>query len=296
MNCYLCGSNNVGFRDGAARDVNDILIRECNDCNLVFLENSPAAHPEYYQDSKMHEDACCTDDVHAWLVSSEQNDSRRFDMLRESIIGKKILDFGCGAGGFIERAKDVAKIVHGLEVERKLEQYYSDKKYTVFSSVDELQPKFYEFITLFHVLEHLTDPRKILIELKDKITANGRVIIEVPAANDALLTLYDSKEYKKFIYWSCHLYLFTRHTLSKLAEQSGFSVDYITEFQRYSLSNHLYWLSKGRPGGQKEWWFLEDPHLKSIYDLHLAKLGVSDTLIMGLSLKPDDANLNKGCL
>ncbi len=75
-------------------------------------------------------------------------------------------------------------------------------------------------LTIFHVLEHVPDPKAILSELTE-ILANGRqIIVEVPNADDALLTLYQCKPFSSFTYWSCHLFLFTAKTLKMLFSQA----------------------------------------------------------------------------
>lgn len=106
----------------------------------------------------------------------------------------------------------------------------------------------------------------------------GKSIIEVPQANDALLSLYESKEFSKFTYWSPHLYLFLSEHLVKLGSEIGFNNVYCKQIQRYPLSNHLYWLAKGKPGGHKEWSFLNNSELNQAYEAALGKLGICDTL------------------
>ena len=104
-------------------------------------------------------------------------------------------------------------------------------------------------------------------------------IIEVPSASDILLYLYDCLPFQKFTYWSQHLYLFNTSTLETLVRQSGLKIDYIKQIQRYPLSNHLYWLSKGLPGGHKLWSFLDNESLTQAYEASLASIGGCDTLI-----------------
>jgi hypothetical protein len=101
----------------------------------------------------------------------------------------------------------------------------------------------------FHVVEHLTNPINILAKLSHLLSDSGSLVVEVPSANDALLTLYDSDAFQKFTYWSQHLYLFTPETLRRVGEMAGLVVTKVEQYQRYPLSNHLYWLSKNAPGG-----------------------------------------------
>ena len=69
------------------------------------------------------------------------------------------------------------------------------------------------------------------------------MILEVPNSDDALLTLYESKDFQNFTYWSQHLFLFNTKTMAELIEQTGLKLNGIKHIQRYPLSNHMYWLS-----------------------------------------------------
>jgi 2-polyprenyl-3-methyl-5-hydroxy-6-metoxy-1,4-benzoquinol methylase len=142
----------------------------------------------------------------------------------------------------------------------------------------------YDLITAFHVMEHLPDPRAMLKTLASMLAKNGRIVIEVPSSEDALLSLYDSDAFQHFTYWSQHLFLFNAETLRRLVEQAGLRIISIQQFQRYPLSNHLHWLSRGKPGGHQEWAFLDSPELESAYGNALATIGKCDTLIAHVEL------------
>ena len=53
---------------------------------------------------------------------------------------------------------------------------------------------------MFHVLEHLPNQIDILKKLKNNLRKNGKIIIEVPSANDLLISLEDLKSFKKFTF------------------------------------------------------------------------------------------------
>jgi hypothetical protein len=128
----------------------------------------------------------------------------------------------------------------------------------------------------------------MLKKMATRLGKNGRLIIEVPNAEDALLTLYDSSPFQSFTYWSQHLYLFNATNLYSLANQAKLRVISVQQWQRYPLSNHLHWLSQGRPGGHDKWGFLDSPQLQQAYAATLAAVGKCDTLVVYLEL--DDAN------
>lgn len=70
-----------------------------------------------------------------------------------------------------------------------------------------------------------------------------------------------------------------RNRIRRFIEASGFSLDSISQIQRYPLSNHLYWLSNGKPGGHKIWSFIDSQELRGDYEAQLAKIKACDTLI-----------------
>ncbi len=142
----------------------------------------------------------------------------------------------------------------------------------------------FDLITAFHVIEHLPDPVAMLKALAYKLSKNGRIVVEVPSSEDALLTLYASKEFLRFTYWSQHLFLFSAETLKDLAERAGLRVVSVQQYQPYPLSNHLHWLSKGKPGGHQQWNFLDSADLNQAYAGALAAMGKCDTLIAHLEL------------
>jgi len=218
--------------------------------------------------------------MESWLRESEPDDQRRFEMLKTSLADRRVLDFGCGAGGFVHKAQALAAGIAGVEPERRVRDYWGDSL-TLYGNLADAGDG-YDLITAFHVLEHLPDPRTMLRELAARLKDGGRLVIEVPSSEDVLLTLYDNDAFQRFTYWSQHLYLFNAETLRRLSTQADLRVLSIQQFQRYPLSNHLYWLSRGRPGGHKHWSFLDTPALTEAYAASLAAVGKCDTLIAHL--------------
>lgn len=242
------------MRSGKVRDDYKAEIRECK-CGLVYLANVKSCN---YEKSEMR--------VNDSLEEVQRDDLRRFEYVRGAIRNKNVLDFGCGLGGFIAHVETIANRVCGVEADKHLIGG------NVYKSIKEVEGRF-DVITAWHVIEHLPDPIKTLKELKEKLT--GYLYIEVPNADDALLTLYQNKAFSEFTYWSCHLHLFNSNTLRSLLQKANLEIDYIEHIQRYPLSNHLYWLANGKAGGHKIWPSLDSKD----YEHNLAKLGMTDTLI-----------------
>jgi len=280
MTCYLCNHPDFSVRKGAVRDNPSLQIIECTNCSLVALSSLQHIQAGHYEESGMHGDALPS--IESWLRDSEQDDQRRFEMLKSVMVNRKVLDFGCGAAGFVRKAQSLAAEVAGVELESRVREYWGDS-IALHGGLEDVGGG-YDLITAFHVVEHLSDPRAMMKELATRLKDQGRLVIEVPSSEDALLTLYENDAFQRFNYWSQHLFLFNAETLRRLATQAGLRVISIQQFQRYPLSNHLYWLSRNRPGGHQHWSFLDTPALTEAYTASLASVGKCDTLIAYLEL------------
>jgi len=275
MTCYLCEKSDFQIRNGAVRDEPDLQILECNNCGLVTLSSFKHVKKGHYEESGMHGNDLPP--MQAWLNETEEDDHRRFKMLEPNLTNSKMLDFGCGAAGFLRKAMTRASEIAGVEPEQRVHDFWDDS-IPLYTSLEDVGGN-YDLITAFHVVEHLPDPRAILVALAEHLKDNGRIVIEVPNSEDALLTLYENDAFQRFTYWSQHLFYFNADTLRKLANQAGLRITSIKQFQRYPISNHMHWLSKNKPGGHKKWSFLDTPSLVEAYAASLASIGKCDTLI-----------------
>ncbi len=280
--CYLCGASKIDCVVGKVRDLPDIPILRCKECGLVFLANFDHIDDRFYEESMMR-DRSPIANWKLYLKDCANDDARRSRWIRPVATSKSLLDLGCGAGGFLSRAKRFTKKCAGVEkddsLRRAIQRHFSIRTYPDIAEVDEK----FDIITLFHVLEHFKDPKGVLIGLAKLLNKNGKIIIEVPNSNDALLSLYKSKAFSEFTFWKCHLYLFNDSNLRRLLRKAGLHVNSIVQIQRYPLSNHLYWLSKGKPGGHKIWNFMDDKELTRKYECQLAKIDACDTLMAVVS-------------
>jgi 2-polyprenyl-3-methyl-5-hydroxy-6-metoxy-1,4-benzoquinol methylase len=280
MTCYLCGSSDYKKRAGSVRDNDKLEILECNDCGLVFLSSCEHIDENYYEESNMSEDL----NVKEWLNETIVDDERRFEFVKEMILNKDIADFGSGAGGFLMRAKELAKSVVGIELDSKIKEHYKQNRITHTADIETIEDDSLDVITAFHVVEHLSQPREILKALVRKLKKGGKLIIEVPNSDDALLSIYKNEAFSNFTYWSPHLFLYNAKTLNLLCKPLHVNIDFTKYIQRYSLANHLYWLSNDKPGGHQKWGgFIDSPELSRAYEAQLASIGATDTVIAHLT-------------
>ena len=208
-----------------------------------------------------------------------EDDYRRADQFKKILKNKEILDFGCRWGGFLRNIKD-GKSLYGVELREECINYVKNnfKKINISDNINHFEKKF-DIITMFHVLEHIPQQIDILKLLKAKLRHKGKIIIEVPHAEDFLILQNELKEFKNFIFWSEHLILHTYKSLKTILTKSGFKNINIQFYQRYNFSNHLGWFLKREPGGHNVYRKIISDELNQSYCENLKKLGQTDTLI-----------------
>lgn len=280
MNCYLCFSSSFELIKKGVRDNNHLSVIKCNKCGLVTLDSFDHIDEKFYENSKMHSG---TVNIFDWLRETERDDNRRLLFLLDKIKNKNILDFGTGNGGFLLKAKEVSNSIFGIEPEMQFKSFFKENSLNILSSLDELSDKKFDIITAFHVFEHLKDPLQTLNDIAPHLKEKGEIIIEVPNSDDALLSYFNSDAFSNFTYWSLHLYLFNEKTITDLVKKAKFKINYIEQVQRYPMSNHLYWLSKGLPNGQNKYFVFNSEKLNLEYEKVLKNEKICDTLLISIS-------------
>ena len=209
----------------------------------------------------------------------EIEDLRRVNQFKKILKNKHVLDFGCSWGGFLRRIKNF-KSLNGLEKRKECISYVKRKfkNIKITDDINKLNRKF-DIITAFHVLEHIPYQVDTLKILKSKLNNKGKIIIEVPHAEDFLILQDELKDFKNFTFWSEHLILHTHKSLKLILLKSGFKNIKIQYFQRYNFSNHLGWFLRRKPGGHNFFKKIVSDRLNSSYCDNLKKLGQTDTLI-----------------
>ena len=253
------------------RDNKNINVLKCIDTGVLFLDKNIQTN---YKEHNLN--YWKSFDIKEAREKTYEDDHRR-KLLVESLLKEKskILDFGCGNGGFLNLLEGGDKF--GIELNKEILKILEKEKLSVKNDINEFEEKF-DLICMFHVLEHLDNPIEILKDIKSKMEKDSTLIVEVPHANDALIKKYDCEKFKDFTFWSEHLVLYTKETLKKVLELSGFKNIEISGEQRYNIFNHLHWISKGVPGGDKKFG-LSDTNLIQSYNNFLKDNDMTDTLI-----------------
>jgi len=210
------------------------------------------------------------------IYPKDYEEKRRYELFKKFINNKKVCDFGCNFGKFLKLIKSKAKNVCGVEINKQAYNYLKNK-FIIKKNILNFKTKF-NTITMFHTLEHLTDHVLTLKSINTKLLKNGKIIVEVPHANDFLIK-FGPKKFKDFTFWSQHLVLYTKESLIKVLKLSGFKKISVYGYQRYNLHNHYYWMKNKKPGGHKILKNKFDKNLIKSYEVFLNKHNYNDTLI-----------------
>jgi 2-polyprenyl-3-methyl-5-hydroxy-6-metoxy-1,4-benzoquinol methylase len=265
-------------RSGVVRDNPKVGILECTECHLVKHSEDLSEFVNYESGSMRNWESGCGYELH----SQESDGPRRLKEIKELLSKfeiKSLLDFGCGMGEMLEIYSNIAD-VFGVEPDRAAREFVNKKGLNVFESGKSFLHKNppVNVVTMFHVIEHLYNPSLVLQEVQEILAPGGILVVETPNSNDVLLSKYESTAFSEFTYWSHHPMLHSNSSLEKLLTRSGFEILLNTGVQRYSLNNHLYWLSKGKPGGHKAWANFVPLEIEENYSELLVSFEVSDTI------------------
>ncbi|MDO9028004.1 MAG: class I SAM-dependent methyltransferase [Candidatus Roizmanbacteria bacterium] len=191
----------------------DLEVYQCSGCGLVQLSNDPVP---YYKEV-----------IRAVAFSEEMKGFRmkQFNSFiqKNSLIGKKIIEIGCGCGEYLSLMQQVGVDAYGLEYsEESVMQCVKNglkvSKGFVENSAYRLNHASFDAFYILNFLEHLPDPNTALRGIYNNLTDDAVGLIEVPNF-DMILR---NKLFSEFI---CdHLFYFTKETLNATLRLNGFEI------------------------------------------------------------------------
>ena len=138
----------------------------------------------------------------------------------------------------------------------------------------------YQIVTLFHVLEHVSNPIEFMTICFGLLSPGGWLLVEVPNLGDQLLK--ESRVYRDFYWQRAHLSYFDASRLELVFYNSGIKNFEIRGVQRYGLRNLYHWLDEGKPQLSDPQFTEVSPILSKLEDIYRSQRELSmtcDTLI-----------------
>ena len=176
--CNVCQSDRIQKVDP------DFNLCRCDTCGYIF--DSP--RPSMAEVARFYSQAGKYD---SWLQQERARDllwRRRLRKLLPHRAPGTLLDIGAGIGQFLHHAQPLFAEMTGTEVSsiavRTANERYGLKLLAGRVEDLNLPASYFDNITLFHVLEHVHDPARLLDLCRDLLRPSGMMIIAVP--NDVL--------------------------------------------------------------------------------------------------------------
>ncbi len=190
----------------------------------------------------------------------------------------QVLELGSSTGFLLAAMKPWVASVTGVDPNHLYREYANGRGIKTFEDLSEISDKRFDFICAYYVLEHIRNPIEFLKRLYDLINPGGRLAIEVPNVDDALVRFYQLDSFDRFYWQKAHYFNYSQQTLRMVLEQAGFEDVKLIPEQRYDISNHVHWLIKGQPGGKGKYTDVFDERLNQEYARCLRNSWLCDTV------------------
>ncbi len=277
--CALCQSEGPFRKIYQARDWHygnpgEFRIVECKKCTLAFMDPMPdvTVLPGLYPSEYVpyQNPLSGPTGIKALMIKLTMPG---IGIPHEPSFGRpgRLLDVGCGSGGYLLRARDRGWQVSGVELSRNATEQGRAHGLKIFCGTlreANLPDASFDYVRLNHVFEHLPDPNETLAEIKRILRPRGKLFIAVPNRESIAAKLFQEYWYQLAV--PVHLFQWSPKTLTMMLQRHGFRVDktyfssdysgLTSSFQIYRKRNSVhnrehdvgpagkilgYWLAKG---------------------------------------------------
>ena len=204
---------------------------KCGDCGLIFISPVPGDNLKIYSSdyfSGAKKGFGYVDyDIDKRAMSSSLNSY--LDKI-EKVLPQKgnLLDIGAATGFFIEMAEKRGWKTQGVEFSEYAAQKARDKKLNVKTGTFEssgLKENSFNLVTLWDVVEHLSNPKETLFSVYNILDKGGVIAINTPDSGSFVARALNKGWH--LIVPPEHLFLFSQKSLSKLLKGIGFEILFI---------------------------------------------------------------------
>lgn len=246
-NCPVCGSIKL---QKAFKTKDYFLTQEefgicmCKKCGFHFTNPRPTkqALAPYYKSEEYISHSNSNQGLFGFLYQKVRKYTlgKKYELVSNiKKDGESILDIGCATGQFLNEFKKRGWLCTGIEPDEEARSFAKsnyDLKVFGEEKLNDLASDSFDVISMWHVLEHVSDLQKRVAELKRLIKANGTLFIALPNFDS-----WDAHHYEN--YWAGldvprHLHHFKKENVELLFEKHGFKMHKIApmKFDSYYVS------------------------------------------------------------
>lgn len=229
--CPLCGASQY---EEIYKERGSLGVVKCLQCDLIYA-NPRLKEPEqiYFGDTdKYFEEARLIFEGKA----KHHRDTNYFIDLK--LISKykpsgNLLDIGTNMGFFLRNARDRGWNLYGIEPSPSLSEmarkYFGLNIKTGYLEEAGFNSNFFDVITLIDVFEHITQPAKMLTEVRRILKPSGILFIKVPNGLFNLFKFYTAKLTRRLKYYDVfdsyeHVVHYSEKTLRNMLKKFDFRI------------------------------------------------------------------------
>jgi len=220
--CIVCGCGHARptFRIEGMQQ----RVVTCTECGLASMHPRPSVRqiesfypPDYYGTSGEKFEPLV--EAMVKLVGARHAQS----LIRGLPRGARVLDVGCGRGVLLGALADKGCEAHGFEISPTAAEG-ADSRASIRIASDLAQADYptdyFDEVILWHVLEHLPNPREVLTEIRRILRPGGRLAVSVPNLSSVQARWAGPAWFHLDL--PRHLYHFPLSCLKRLLDECGF--------------------------------------------------------------------------
>ena len=230
--CGLCGADDAA----PVTQIDGFHIVRCRHCDLIYVTPRYQANflqeiytREYYDHDGIKNgleffgyDNYLADEDNIRITFS-----RRLATIEGYVEKGRLLDVGCATGFFLDLAQAQGWEVTGTEVS-PFSAGYAREHFALDVRLGGLRDLAlvsgsYDAVTMWDVIEHVTNPKAELSEAGRLLRPQGLLSIITPDAGSLVARLLGNR-WEEFRRVREHIYFFSRRTMTRMLEQAGFDV------------------------------------------------------------------------
>lgn len=205
----------------AATSARGVIMR-CEACGALYPQRFPdaatlaSAYRDYYTAPRRR------GGWRAW--ASAVADLTRRDYMRRGLPrgARSVLDFGCGAGAFLQHVAATDPALHAYGSDVGAQPAAGGFQWLRPAEIETAGP--YDWITLGHVVEHLDDPARRLASLAGTLGPGGGIWIATPNADSFLFAT--AGRWARDLDFPRHREIFSRAGLERLLDEAGLATTF----------------------------------------------------------------------
>ena len=204
---------------------------QCSGCGLIYVNPRPSSEDlaRQYQEGYFQCDAPTFGGYEDY--EADADDIRRTFRRRIGLIAPwirtptpRLLDVGCATGLFMEVAREADWRVEGMDISHYALSRAREKGLSVRAGAlpnPELESGEYDVVTLWDVIEHVTDPAAVIADCHRLLRPGGVLAMSTPDAGSRPAKILAGR-WLGFRSIDEHLYFFSRDSMRAMLERGGF--------------------------------------------------------------------------